>query len=291
MNSNEAPGANTMGLNTMGLNMAGLGTTVAIAGLGAIGLPLARALDRGAVPGMRLIAVAARDHAKARAALAGLVHPPVLCAIADLAAADIVVEAAPAAVFAEIAEAALVAGRILVPASVGALLPRMDLVDLAARTGGRIVVPTGALLGLDAVRAAAEGEVASITIETRKPPAGLEGAPYLVEHGIDVTGLTEAKRVFAGTARAAAAAFPANVNVAAALALAGIGPDRTQVEVWADPALARNMHTVRVDAAAARFTMTIENLPSAENPRTGLLTPLSLLACLRGLVAPLKVGS
>jgi aspartate dehydrogenase len=146
-------------------------------------------------------------------------------------------------------------------------------------------------LGLDAVRAAAEGPVDSVTIESRKPPRGLEGAPYLVEHGIEVRGITAPKLVFRGNARDAAAGFPANVNVAAALALAGIGPLRTSVEIWADPNVTRNTHTIRVDAQAARFTMTIENVPSEENPRTGQITALSMLACLRGLVSTLKVGT
>ena len=197
--------------------------TVAIGGLGAIGLKLARALDAG-VDGLRLIAVAARDQAKAEANLRGFRTPPRLVTLDGLAEADIVVEAAPAAVFETIASAAIEAGRIFVPASVGALLPRMHLVRRARETGARIVVPTGALLGLDAVRAAAEGRVDSVTIESRKPPRGLEGAPYLVQHGIDVSGLTAPKRVFEGNAFDAAAGFPANVNVAAALALAGIGP-------------------------------------------------------------------
>jgi len=264
--------------------------TVAIAGLGAIGLPLARALD-GGIDGLRLIAVAARDQAKARANLQHFRTPPCLVALAGLAEADIVVEAAPADLFEQIASAAIEAGRIFVPASVGALLPRMHLVRRAQETGARIVVPTGALLGLDAVRAAAEGPVESVSIETRKPPAGLEGAPYLLEHGIDVSRVSKPLRVFEGNALDAAAGFPANVNVAAALALAGIGPLRTRVEIWADPTLTRNTHTIRVEAEAARFTMTIENVPSAENPRTGRLTPLSMLACLRGLVATLKVGT
>ena len=264
--------------------------TVGIAGLGAIGLPLARSLD-AEIEGLQLIAVASRDTAKAKARLAGFRSPPHVVPIKQLAEADIVVEAAPAAVFEAIATAAIDAGRILVPASVGALLPRMHLVERAKETGARIVVPTGALLGLDAVRAAAEGPVESITIESRKPPAGLEGAPYLVKHGIEIAGLREAKRVFEGNAFDAAAGFPANVNVAAALALAGIGPVRTKVEIWADPNVTRNTHTIRVEAEAARFTMTIENVPSEDNPRTGKLTPLSMLACLRGLVSTLKVGS
>jgi aspartate dehydrogenase len=264
--------------------------TVAIGGLGAIGLKLARALDAG-VDGLQLVAVAARDRVKAEANLRGFRSPPRLVALPDLARADIVAEAAPAEVFEQIAAAAIEAGRIFVPASVGALLPRMHLVHRAQETGARIVVPTGALLGLDAMRAAAEGVVHSVTIESRKPPRGLQGAPYLVQHGIDVSGLNAPERVFEGNAFDAAAGFPANVNVAAALALAGIGPLDTCVEIWADPTIDRNTHTIRVDAEAARFTMTIENVPSEENPRTGQITALSMLACLRGLVSTLKVGT
>src|SRR4051794_25106526 len=264
--------------------------TVAIAGLGAIGLPLARALDVG-VDGLRLIGVACRDPVKAQANLADFQTEPRLMDVAELADADIVVEAASASAFEPIALAAIQAGRIFVPASVGALLPRMHLARLAQQTGARIVIPTGALLGLDAVRAAAEGPVERVTIETHKPPAALAGAPYLVRHGIMVEDLTKPLLVFEGNAMQAAAGFPANVNVAAALALAGIGPVRTRVRIWADPRVNRNIHTVEVDAEAAHFTMTIENVPSAGNPKTGRITALSMLACLRGLVSPLKVGS
>ena len=264
--------------------------TVAIAGLGAIGTDLAHALDRG-VEGLQLVAVSARDPARAAARVSGFRHPPPILDLPGLAAADIVVEAAPAAVFDAVAAPAIAAGRTLVACSVGALLPRMDLVAQARRTGARIVVPTGALLGLDAVRAAAEGAVAAVSIETRKPPGGLAGAPYLVQHGIDLSGLAEPRLVFEGNALAAAAGFPANVNVAAALALAGIGPERTTVRIWADPGVTRNIHTVRVESDAARLTMTVENVPSDANPKTGKLTALSVLACLRGLSSTLKVGS
>ncbi|WP_428486974.1 aspartate dehydrogenase [Rhodopila sp.] len=264
--------------------------TVAIAGLGAIGLPLARALDAG-VEGLRLIAVSCRDEVRGLANLADFHDAPRIVEVAQLADADIVVEAAPAAIFERIAVPALEAGRIFIPASAGALLPRMHLVKLARRTGAQIIIPTGALLGLDAVRAAAEASIASISIETRKPPRGLVGAPYLEKNHIDVMELIDPKLVFEGNAQEAAAGFPANVNVAAALALAGVGPIRTQVRIWADPGLTRNVHTIHVEADAARFTMTIENVPSLENPKTGRLTPLSVLACLRGLVSPLKAGS
>jgi len=152
-------------------------------------------------------------------------------------------------------------------------------------------VPTGALLGLDAVAAAAEGTIHSVRMTTRKPPRGLAGAAYLVRHGISVEGLNAAKRVFTGTAREAAAGFPENVNVAAALSLAGIGPDRTMIDIWADPAVTRNCHTIEVDADAARISLSIENVPSDDNPKTGKIVALSVLAMLRKLHAPLAVGT
>ena len=200
-------------------------------------------------------------------------------------------EAAPAAVFEHIARPAIEAGRIFVPASVGALLPRMHLVARAQATGARIVVPTGALLGLDAVRAAAEGPVESVTMVTRKPPGGLAGRALSEAARHRGQRADRAAAGVPGQCLDAAAGFPANVNVAAALALAGIGPLRTRVEIWADPGVTRNIHTIKVEAAAARFTMTIENVPSEDNPRTGKLTALSVLTCLRGLVSTLKVGS
>ncbi len=152
-------------------------------------------------------------------------------------------------------------------------------------------MPTGALLGLDAVAAAAEGEISKVHMVTRKPPGGLAGAPYLLENSIDIAHLSEPKRVFAGNARDAARGFPANVNVAAALALAGIGPQRTTIEIWADPGITRNIHRIEVEADSARFSLQIENVPSAENPKTGRLTPLSVVAALKKLTSPLAVGT
>jgi aspartate dehydrogenase len=264
---------------------------VAVGGFGAIGKAVAERLDRG-IEGLALAAVSARDRARAAAVVAGFAHPVPVVPLARLGdEGEIVVECAPAAVLRDIAEPALALGRIVMILSCGALLENFDLVDLARRHGGRVLVPTGALLGLDAVAAAAEGEIVRVHMVTRKPPGGLEGAPYLARHRIAVVGLDVPKRVFTGTAREAARGFPANVNVAAALALAGIGPERTTIEIWADPGIDRNIHRIEVDADAARFSMQIENVPSAENPKTGRLTPLSVLAALKKLVAPLAVGT
>jgi aspartate dehydrogenase len=264
---------------------------VAIGGLGAIGKVVAQYLDRG-IDGIALAAVSARDVARAKAAISGFARPVPVLPLARLGEeADIVVECAPAALLRELAEPALARGRAVMALSCGALLDHFDLVDLARRQGGRILVPSGALLGLDAVAAAVEGGISNVHMVTRKPPRGLLGAPYLEENAIEIVGLSEPKRVFAGPAREAARGFPANVNVAAALALAGIGPDRTTIEIWADPTLTRNVHRIEVEAEAARFSMQIENVPSAENPRTGRLTALSVVAALRKLSSPLAIGT
>jgi aspartate dehydrogenase len=132
--------------------------------------------------------------------------------------------------------------------------PRPDLIELAKERRGQIIVPSGALLGLDAVTAAAEGRIHSVRLITRKPPRSLAGAPYLVANSISVEGLNAPRLVFSGNARGAAAGLPGNVNVAAVLALAGIGPDRTGAEIWTAPPLERNCHTVEVDSDSARFS-------------------------------------
>ncbi len=265
--------------------------TVGIAGFGAIGKTVARKLDQG-IPGLKLVAVSARDLDKARKALAGFKKKPAVVALAQLPAlAEVIVECLPAASFADIAIPALKKGRTLVVITVGALLDHPDLGKLAARHGGRVIVPTGALIGLDAVRAAAEGEIRSVRMISRKPPSGLAGAPHLVANNIIVEGIDAPKKVFEGSARDAVRGFPANVNVAAALSLAGIGPDRTTIEVWADPGIDRNTHSIEVEADSARFSMTIANVPSEENPRTGKITALSVVAALRKLTAPVGIGT
>ncbi|MBV1696316.1 MAG: aspartate dehydrogenase [Hyphomicrobiales bacterium] len=265
---------------------------VAVGGLGAIGLRLAQELDRGGIAGLTLAAVSARDPGKAAEKLAGLSRKPEMLPIEKLAeVADVVVECVPARHFRQIAAPTVERGRIFVPLSVGQLIEHMDLVDRAASTGARIMVPTGALLGLDAVRAAAEGTIASASIVTRKPPKGLAGAPLLVAKGIDVGSLEEPVQVFRGSAREAIKGFPANVNVAVALALAGIGPDRTTVEIWADPGVERNTHTISIVSDSSDFTMTIAGRPTVENPATGRITAQSVIALLRRLSSPLVVGS
>jgi aspartate dehydrogenase len=264
---------------------------VGIAGLGAIGRTVARRLHQGAIPKAELAGVAVKTRAKAEEFLNEIGCSTPLRSIAELASeADLVLECAPAAALAEIAVPVLSAGKALMVLSAGMLLRHPELIALAKEHGGQIIVPTGALIGFDAVSAAAEGDIQSVRMITRKPVTGLAGAPYLVQNGIEIGNLREPLRVFQGSAREAAIGFPENVNVAAALSLAGIGPDRTMIEIWADPGVTRNIHRVVVEADSARFEMSIENVPS-ENPKTGRITALSALAALRKITAPLRVGT
>jgi aspartate dehydrogenase len=130
-----------------------------------------------------------------------------------------------------------------------------------------------------------------VTITTRKPPAGLAGAPYVVEHGIDVYACSTDTVIFEGSAREACKGFPANVNVSAALSLAGIGPDCTRIRILVAPGSTRNMHDVEVVGEFGRMTTHIENVPTETNPRTGKLSYLSTLAMLKTLVSPLHCGT
>ncbi len=266
--------------------------SVGIAGFGAVGQRLAQEFEKG-IPGVALVALTSRDLDKARAQAASLLQaPPPVVPLAELAAlADVVVEAAPAAAFAQIARAALTAGKTLLAITVGALLEEeAHYAALARQHGGTLQVVSGAIGGLDAIQGAAIGQVEAVVMTSRKPPRGLAGAPYVLERGIDLAALTEPQVIFEGSAREACKGFPANVNVSAAVSLAGVGADRTRIRIIADPVIERNMHEIEVTGEFGRFRVQIENVPTV-NPRTGILTVFSIVAALRKLTAPLKVGT
>ena len=265
--------------------------TVGIAGLGAIGMPVAQWLDDG-VSGLRLVGVSAGNKERAKVRVEGFVNSPKVMELEELIdASDVLVESLPPDCFESLAVPTINAGKTLIVLTLTSLLNRLDLVATAAETGAQIIAATGALVGFDAVRAAAKGKIHSVIMKTRKPPKGLKKAPFVLEQGINLDNLDEPLCLYRGSVRDAAVKFPANVNVSVALALAGIGPDKTRYEIWADPAMDRNTHEISVDADSTRFDMAIAGVPTEENPATGKLTPLSVMATLERLVAPLTVGS
>jgi aspartate dehydrogenase len=251
--------------------------------MGVIGRAIAKAVSAD-MPRVALAGVTVRDPAKA----AGY---PALPLDRLIERSDLVVEAASQAALRELGPAVLAAGKHLMVLSVGGLVGVLDeWARLAEKHNCRILVPSGAIAGLDGVKAAREGAITAVTMETRKPPPGLAGAPYIEHHRIDLDAIHEETLIFEGPATEAVKAFPANVNVVAALSLAGIGPERTRIKVFAVPGQERNRHLITVEGDFGRLRIEVDNVPS-ENPRTGRLSYLSAIAMLRELGAPARVGT
>ena len=264
---------------------------VGIVGVGAIGRKVAKELDRGKVPGVAVTAVCSRTPANAQAFAATLDRTPQAVPLERVPGlCDLVIEAAGADAVDTIVRTALEANTAVMVLSCGSLLERDDLFELARQHNAHIHVPSGAIIGLDGLQAAAAGSVETVTMITRKPPGGLRGSPGVARAGVDLDAITEPTTLFDGPVIEGFSLFPANVNVAAAVSMAGIGPRRTRLQVIADPAVTCNTHDVVVEGEFGMMRFHIENVPSEENPRTGRLTALSVLAYLKQLTSPLHLG-
>ena len=264
--------------------------SIGVVGCGAIAKALLEARrDRKLT--VRVAGVTSRTEQSARQSLAAFSNPPPYLSLKDLiSAADLIIEAAGGAVVPSLADQVFAAGKDLMVISVGALLDHPEILENSRKTGCRLYCPSGAIAGLDGIKSAAVGRIAHVTHTTRKPPSGLEGAPYLLERGISLLGLKEEKEVFSGSAREACRGFPANVNVTAAVSLAGIGADQTRVRILAVPGLLRNCHDIDVEGEFGLLHVHIENVPS-ENPKTGKLTALSIVRAVQDVVDPVRIGN
>jgi aspartate dehydrogenase len=264
--------------------------SIGIVGCGSIGRALLKAVEAGKLS-VRIAGVTSRTEKSAREFLATFKSPPPYLSLRELiTAADLIVEAAGGLVVPSLAEEVFNRGKDLMVISVGALLDHPEIIEKSRQTGCRLYVPSGAIAGLDGIKSACVGEIAHVTMTTRKPPNGLEGAPYLIQHKISLAGLNEEKEVFSGTAREACKGFPANVNVSAAVSLAGIGPEKTRIRILAVPGLERNCHDIDLDGEFGRLHVHIENVPS-ENPKTGKLTALSIIRSVQDVVDPVRIGT
>ena len=263
---------------------------IGIAGCGTIGRKVASELDAGAIPGAVLGGITSRDLDRAGRFASTLACPPPVVELRRLVEmVDLVIEAAPASAMDSIASATLSAGKDLMALSGGGLLERDDLFDLAEKNGATIYVPSGAIAGLDGVAGGSFGRIDSLTMTTRKPPEGLKGAPGVA--GVDLDALLEPTLVYEGPALEACRLFPANVNVSAALSMAGLGPRRTRIRIFADPTVDKNTHRIVVEGEFGRLSVLIENTPSETNPKTGKLSALSALATLRRITSHVQVGT
>jgi len=269
---------------------------VALLGGGTIARLVLEHVRRGAVPGVEIAAVAGRDGSSRAAALAREFGVPYVTGRQELIAVRpaALIEAASHEAVREHLVPLLEAGISVVVLSAGALVDdelRRDAEAAAERSRALLYVPSGGIGGLDALRTACLAGVEEASIQVAKPPAAWKGIPYVESRGVQLEGLKAPLVLFEGPAREGVPHFPQNVNIAAVLALGGIGMDRTRLKVVADPGLTLNTHTIRVSGRSGRFSIVLENVPSPENPKTSFLACYSALAALRMLGSPVRYGT
>ncbi len=253
-------------------------------GCGFIGETLAKAIEQELSPHLELVAVFDGNASVSQSLAEKLRTKPEVVRDADEMFAhkkvELVIEAASQAAARSYIPKALAAGKHVMTMSVGALADR-EFYDEVTKTAKakklKVLIPSGAIGGLDWIRSASRAGLDSVSITVRKPPRGLEGAPYVVEHKIDLKAIKTPTQIYEGKAAEAVTAFPANVNVAAALSLAGIGVERTTVRVIADPTVERNVHEITAEGPPGRLHVTVENVPAPTNPKTSWVAALSAI--------------
>ena len=176
--------------------------------------------------------------------------------------------------------------------SVGALLDESIfevLYDACKEFKKTIHLPSGAIAGLDGIKSVKD-ELESVTLTTTKHPRSLKGAKFFENHDVDLDIISKPTEIFSGTARQAAVQFPANINVAALLSLAGLGGNLTQVKIIADPDTDKNTHQINAKGKFGEMSFTITNLPNPDNPKTSRLAILSAIEKLRDICSENRLG-
>lgn len=270
---------------------------IGLIGLGTIGKSLARAVAQNQAGHATLEAVLVRpaNLDPARVFLADLGLDLVLSSDPEEffeAGTTLIVEAAGQEAVRLYGSEALMTKRDLLVCATGAFTDDSlfeGLADLAAQYGRRLIIPSGAIGGIDALASAALIGLDEVSVVTRKPPVAWAGTA--AEETVDLNTITgEPVCLFEGPAREAVQKFPQNVNVAATLACAGIGLDRTTVRIYADPTINRNLHEIHFSGKTGSFKIEVCGNPSAENPRTSALTGYSVIKTIRNLTSPVIIG-
>jgi aspartate dehydrogenase len=269
---------------------------VGIIGGGSIARLFLEHVRRGDLGRARVVAIVGRGERTRARQLAKEFRVPCVSSLKELLAAkpDVVVEAAAHAAVREYGEAILKKGIALIVLSAGALCDdalRRKLERAAEKSGALLSVPSGGIGGLDALKAACVAGVDEVTIAVTKPPAAWKGIPYVEKLGVDLDHLREPRVLFEGPAREGVPHFPANVNIAAVLSMAGIGFDRTRLKVVADPALRHNTHYIEVKGRTGNISIKLENVPAPDNPKTAWLACYSALAALKAVQSPVRYGT
>ena len=269
---------------------------IGLLGGGIIARLVLEEISAGRLPATTVVAVAGRSEGSRGRALAERFAVPFVVGVEALLAAkpDAVIEAASHDAVRESAERILSAGVSLIVLSGGALADdalRARLERAAAGNRALLYVPSGGIGGLDALKAVCAAGAHEVRISVTKPPAAWKGIPYVEKLGIDLDRLDRAVTLFEGTAREGVPHFPANVNIAAVLSLAGIGFDRTRLSVVADPALRFNTHFIQIRGKTGSVDLRFESVPSPDNPKTAMIACYSALAALREIASPVRYGT
>jgi aspartate dehydrogenase len=265
--------------------------SVTMIGCGAIGASVLELLHHDADVRIEAVIVPRPGHAQARETLHRWAPSAQLIERLDATAApDLLVECAGHGAIEEHVLPALQRGIPCVVASIGALAdPGLaQRIEAAARSGGtQVQLVSGAIGGIDALSAARVGGLDAVVYTGRKPPRAWKGTP--AEREGDLDALTAARMIFSGSAAEAALLYPKNANVAATLALAGIGMKRTEVRLFADPAVTENVHHVQARGAFGSFELTMRGMPLPANPKTSALTVYSVVRAVRNRAQPLVI--
>ncbi|MCX6776007.1 MAG: aspartate dehydrogenase [Candidatus Micrarchaeota archaeon] len=206
---------------------------------------------------------------------------------------DLVLEAASQQAVRTLIPKALKAKKNVMIMSTGALVDEhllKEIRELAEKNNLKVYLPSGAIAGLDGIKSAGS-EVERVTIKTTKSPESLEGAPFFEKHHVNLHEIKKPTMIYEGPAEEAVRLFPSNVNVAASLSLAGIGPKRTKVQIIADPDIKCNIHEIIAEGKFGVLRLRAENVPSPDNPKTSYLAALSAVATLRKITEPIQVGT
>ena len=204
---------------------------------------------------------------------------------------DLAIEAATPKIVGEVLDAAISRKKDVMIMSVGGLLESEKELEKARALDIKVLVPSGAIAGIDAIKASKKAGIESVTITTRKSPKSIKGAPYLLEKNIDVDKIEKETVIFEGNAAEAVKGFPKNINVSALLSIAGIGAEKTRVRITVSPEYTRNTHEIAVKGKAGVITARTENVPSPANPKTSYLAALAAIESLRGYFDSVRIGT
>jgi len=266
--------------------------TLGIIGCGNIGATLARAADKDLADKISRIILWDIDPQKTALLKKELSNAEAASGADEVIdAADLIVEAAAPSVVEGLLEKAVEKRKDIMIMSIGGVLGNAELLKDARKQGIRVMLPSGAISGIDALKAAKVAGIDSVTITTRKPPISLKGAPYLADKGIEIDKIKGETVIFEGSAADAIKAFPKNINVSVLLSLAGIGAQKTRVRIITSPEYTRNTHEVEVKGRSGVITARTENVPSPQNPKTSYLAVLSAIAALSEYFDTVRIGT